>query len=35
MLHVMLFPMLNVMHFYSSSFLSTCAVPNMAGFLVS
>jgi len=30
MIHVMLFPMLNVLHFHSRSFLSTSAVPNWA-----
>jgi len=34
-LHVMLFPMLNVLHFYSSTSRSICAVPNMAVFCSS
>jgi len=32
MLHVMLFLMLNVLHFYISTFRSVCAVSNMADF---
>jgi len=35
MLHVMLLPMLNVLHFYISTFRSVCAVPNIAGFCSS
>ena len=31
-LHVMIFSMLNVLHFYSSTFRSVCAVPKMAVF---
>jgi hypothetical protein len=30
MLHVMIFPMLNVLYFHITTFQSTCAVPNMA-----
>jgi hypothetical protein len=33
--HVLLFPMLNVLYFYISTFPSTCAVPNMAVFCSS
>jgi hypothetical protein len=32
MLHVMLFPMLNVLYLYISTLRSQCAVPNMAVF---
>jgi len=31
MVHVMLFPMLNVLYFYISTFRSMCAVPRMGG----
>jgi len=31
MVHVMLFPMLNVLYFYISTFRSVCAVPRMGG----
>jgi hypothetical protein len=33
MLHVILYPMLNILYFYISTFLSTCAVHSMAVFL--
>jgi hypothetical protein len=35
MVHVMLFPMLNVLYFYISTFRSMCAVPNIAVFCSS
>ena len=35
MVHVMLFPILNVLYFYISTLRSTCAVPNMAVFCSS
>jgi hypothetical protein len=34
-IHVMLFPMLNILYFYISTFRSMCAVPNMAVFCSS
>jgi len=35
MVHVKLLPMLNVLYFYISAFLSTCAVPSIAVFCSS
>jgi len=35
MLQIMLFPTLNVVYFYTSTFRSTCAVPNMVVFYSS
>ena len=35
MVHITLFPMLNLLHFYISTFRSMCAVPNMAVFCSS
>jgi hypothetical protein len=35
MVHVMLFPTINVLYFYISSFRSKCAVPSVAVFLIS
>jgi hypothetical protein len=35
MVHITLFPMLNLLHFYISIFRSVCAVPNMAVFCSS
>jgi hypothetical protein len=32
MVHITLFPMLNLLHFYISTFRSMCVVPNMAVF---
>jgi hypothetical protein len=34
MVHLMLFPMLNILYFYISTFRCVCAVPNMAGIIV-
>ena len=35
MIHVKLFPMLNILYFYNSTFRIMCAVPNMAVFCSS
>jgi hypothetical protein len=32
MVHIILFPMLNIFHFHINTFRSMCAVPNMAVF---
>jgi len=35
MLHVMLFPIINVMYFYIITFPNVCALPSMAVFYIS